>query len=173
MKAATSLTDKDLEGGPAIGDSRTFLAPEWVREVARVVQGARKTDAEFKKLATGFSLRLLYLITDIPQELREVYSDSQVVVSVQLDRGTVRKLRIGAEPSEEKSDFTVTSDYGVARKIFTGEMNAATSFINRQFKVEPLRRLYRNPRFAAKSIVTGNAILKIARQVPTTFLPEA
>jgi len=150
-----------------------FLSPEWVHEVTRVVQAARRTDEDFRKLAADFSLSLAYLITDIPRELQERYGGSQAVIFIQLDKGTVRKLRIGAELPQEKVDFTLISDYSVAKQIFQGELNPATSFINRQFRVEPLSKVYQRPKFAAKSVVAGNAILKIARRVPTVFSPGA
>jgi len=152
-------------------DTHVFLSPQWVHEVTRVVQGARRTDENFRKLAKGFSLSLAYLISELPQELREQYGGNQVAIFIQLDKGTVRRLQIGTELPQEKIDFTVASSYNVAKQIFQGELNPATSFINRQFRVEPLKRVYQRPKFAAKSIVTGNLILKIARQVPTVFLP--
>lgn len=157
------------EEGPVAASAYVFLSPEWVHEVTRVVQAARRMDENFRKLASRFSLSLTYLVTDIPQGLRECYGGSQSVVFVQLERGTVRKLWIGTELPAEKPDFTVATNYDVAKQIFLGQLNPATSFINRQLKVEPLSRVYQRPRFAAKSIVTGNAILKIARQVPTLF----
>lgn len=163
-------TAREREQAAAAGDGYVFLSPEWIYEVTRVVQAARRTDENFRKLASRFSLSLTYLVTDIPQGLQERYGGSQSVVFVQLEKGTVRKLWIGTEPPMETVDFTVTTNYDVAKQIFLGELNPATSFINRQLKVEPLAKVYKRPRFTAKSIVTGNAILKIARQVPTLFL---
>jgi putative sterol carrier protein len=84
----------------------------------------------------------------------------------------VRKLWIGTSLPKEKIDFTVSSSYKIAKQIFLGELNPATAFINGQFKVEPLSKVYLRPRFSAKSVVTGNFMLKIARQVPTRFVPD-
>lgn len=50
------------------------------------------------------------------------------------------------------------------------ELNPATAFINHQLKVEPLGKVYRRPRFTAKSIITSNMILQFARQVSTRFV---
>ncbi|MBI4464438.1 MAG: hypothetical protein HY647_07010 [Acidobacteria bacterium] len=159
--------------GAVIAQDRTcFLSPEWVREVTRVVQSARKTDENFRKLADDFSLKLLYRVSNLPPEVSEHYGGgTQAVIFVQLEKGTVRKIQIGTQAPEETADFTVASDYTVVRKIFQGELNAATSFINREFQVEPVATFYARPKFVAKSIVTGNRILKIARQVPTVFAP--
>ncbi len=145
-----------------------FLAPEWVYEVTRVLQSAQLRDKQFGELASGFSLILAYQITDIPPQLKERYNGEPLVILVQLDKGKVRHLAIGTEPPQE-FDFLLISTYEVAKKIFVGELNAATAFVNRQFKIEPLSRVYSNPRFTAKSIVTGNLLLKFARQVPTIF----
>lgn len=150
-----------------------FLFQEWIHEVTRVVQGARAKDEDFKKQTSDYSLNLAYVITDLPAKLRELYSnEGQLVLFVKLDKGTVQELVIGTEIPEEKIDFTVFSSYSTAKQIFMAELNPATAFINRQLKVEPLGKVYRRPRFAAKSIITGNMILQIARQVPTRFVVD-
>ncbi|MBI2304680.1 MAG: hypothetical protein HYU86_08055 [Chloroflexi bacterium] len=150
-----------------------FLSPEWVREVTKVVQGARSTDKDFGKLAQGFSLTLVYLITELPKALGELHNGQQLVVLVQLDKGMVKKLWLGPELPSDKYDFMISSWYSVAKRIFLGKINPATAFIDRKIVVEPLKRVYQRPRFTAKAIVTGNAMLKIARQVPTVFPSES
>ena len=149
-----------------------FLAPEWVHEVTKVVQAARSTDENFGKLARGFSLTLVYVVTELPPSLCRLHNGPQLVALVQLDQGTVRRLWLGSEVPSEKYDFMISSRYPVAKRIWIGETNPATAFIDRQFKVEPLRRVYQRPKFTAKAIVTGNALLKIARRVPTTYPQE-
>lgn len=147
-----------------------FLSPQWVHEVTKVVQSAHRTNEDFGKMASGFSLTLVYLIRSLPQHLRDMYGrHDRAVIFVKLDKGTIRKIRIGTELPKEDVDFTVASDYRTARDTFEGKLNAATSFINNVFQVEPMQRFYQQPRFAAKSIVAGNMILNIARNVPSAF----
>jgi putative sterol carrier protein len=155
-----------------MSDEYLFLSPEWVHEVTRVVQSARTTDKDFGKLAQSFSVSLVYFITELPSVLREQYKGSQLTVLVQLDKGTVKKLCLGTEVPQGKNDFIVSSSYGVARQIFQGQANPATVFIDRRIKVEPMRRVYQRPRFTAKAIVTGNALLKIARRVLTVYAQD-
>lgn len=169
----TSSVEEAAAPGGGPGNNRLFLSLDWVYEVTRVVQAARGTDPEFGKLASGFSLNLVYFITDFPPRLREHYGSSQLAIFVSLEKGTVRKLLINSQPPKEKVDFTVSSNYHVAKEIFLGQRNAATAFINREIKVEPLSRVYQRPRFSAKAVVTGNALLRIARTVPTDFLPDS
>ena len=147
-----------------------FLSSEWVHEMTRVVQAARSTDKDFGELTRGFSLSLVYLISELPQELREMHDGSRLVILVQLDQGAVKKLWLGTEVPVKKKDFTVSSTYDLAKRIFLGEINPATAFIDRKIKVDPMRRVYLRPRFTAKAIVTGNKLIKIARQVPTSFI---
>lgn len=150
-------------------DTYVFLSPEWVHEVTRSVQSARRNNEDFKRVASQFSLSLSYLISDIPEELQQYYPErDRIAIFVQLEEGTVRRLHIGPQPCEQ-ADFTVASDYGLAKQIFQGDSNAVTCFMNGELSVEPLRRVYERPAFAAKSIVAGNLLLKIARQVPTSF----
>lgn len=146
-----------------------FLSREWVHEVTRVVQAARSTDKDFGKLAQGFSLTLVYVVTELPQSLRVLHGGPQLVVLVQLDTGSVRRLWLGTEVPRDRYDFIVSSNYSLAKQIFLGEANPATAFIDRQLRVEPLRRVYQRPRFTAKAIVTGNALLRIAKRVLTIF----
>ncbi|MBI4295389.1 MAG: hypothetical protein HY669_04400 [Chloroflexi bacterium] len=152
-----------------MNEGRLFLSPEWVHEVTRVVQSARGSDANFRKLTQGFSLSLLYVITELPQSLRELHNGAQLAILVQLDKGTVRKILLGTGTPEDKVNFTVSSSYSLAKRIFIGEMNPAVAFIDRQLKVDPLREVYRRPRFTARAITAGNALLKVARHVLTVF----
>lgn len=168
MVGETRILEEET-GHPVPDSSDVFLSPGWVHHVARVVQAARARDKEFGKLASGFSLNLAYLITDVAEKTRKEYGGDRLVIFVGLDKGRIRKLDVSTELPQEKIDFTVTSNYEVAKRIFAGEVNVATSFINKEIKVEPMSRVYRNPRFTAKSIVAGNLMLKIARQVPTVF----
>jgi putative sterol carrier protein len=148
-----------------------FLSQEWIREVTKAVQAARISDEEFKRMTSNYSLNLLYKISGLPAGLRQLYSGKdEICFFIKLEKGSVRKLQIGTDVPNEKIDFTVSSNYDVAEQTVTGELNLATAFFNQQFKVEPQSRLYRNPRFAARTIVVGNRIFKIARQVPTHFL---
>jgi putative sterol carrier protein len=147
-----------------------FLSPDWVHEITKVVQGSIAKDKNLKKLTSGYSLNLAYVFTELPFELRELYSNGQqLVLFVQLDGGRVKKLWIRTELPDEKVDFTISSDYSVVNHIFQGKLNPATAFINRQLKVEPMSRVYRRPRFTAQSIVIANMLLKIAMQVPTKY----
>jgi putative sterol carrier protein len=153
-------------------DEYLFLSPEWVHQATRAIQAARSTDKNFGKLAQSFSMSLIYVVTELPQCLREVHGGPQLVVLVQLDKGTVRRLWLGTDVPGDKHDFIVSSSYSLAKQIFCGEGNPATAFIDRKFKVEPMSRVYQRPRFTAKAIVTGNAMLKVARRVATVFPPD-
>jgi len=156
-----------------LDDKLIFLSQEWLREVTKAVQAARITDEEFKRMTSNYTLNLLYKISGLPAGLRQLYSGKdEICFFIKLEKGSVRKLQIGTDMPNEKIDFTVLSNYEVAKQIVTGEVSLATAFFNRHFKVEPQSRLYRNPRFAAKTIVVGNRIFKIARQVPTHFLSD-
>ncbi len=152
-----------------------FLTQEWIYEVTRVVQGARAKDEELRKYTSDYSLNLAYVITDLPEKLKEIYTKSakavseKIVLFIKLDKGVVQKLEIGIEIPQENIDFTIYSTHDTAKKIFTEKLNPASAFIRKQLKVEPIGKIYKMPRFTAKSIITGNMILKYARLVPTDF----
>lgn len=150
-----------------------FLTPDWIREVLRLVQSARRQNESFRRLASRFTLKLAYVVQGLPRELRSYYQGAdQAVIFVQLEKGAVRRFEISAHPPADKVDFTIFSDYSVAKRIFQGELAPGSSFINRLLRVEPLHKIYRNPKFAARSIVAGNLILKFARRARTVFVPE-
>jgi len=150
-------------------ESYLFLSHEWVHEVTRIVQSARGCDSSFKKVTQSFSLSLLYLITELPQKLTALHNGSQIAILVQVDKGTVRKLVVGAVTPDEKVDFTIKSKYDLAKRIFTGEINAAVAFIDREIEVEPMHKIYQRPRFTAQAITSGNALLKVAQRIPTIY----
>lgn len=150
-----------------------FLSPEWVHEAVRIVQSARGKDEEFRKLTSGYSLNLAYVITNIPSRLKELYRSEQIILFIQLDKGVVKNFEILTKLPAEKIDFTISSSYSVVKQIFSEQLSATTAFMNRQLKVEPFSMVYRRPRFTAKSIVVGNMILKFCRQIPTDYMLNA
>jgi len=146
-----------------------FLSPQWIHEAVKVVQGARSKDEEFRKLTSGYSLNLAYVITDIPPKLKALYSSEQVTLFIQLDKGVVKDFKILTKPPKEKIDFTITSTYSIVKQIFLGQLSVTAAFMNRQLKVEPFSMVYRRARFTAKSIIVGNMILTFCSQIPTEY----
>ena len=149
-----------------------FLSQEWIHEAARTAQAARQTDENFAELTSGFSLSLLYVITELPQELKTYYNSHHVAIFVQLEKGMVRELEVGIGIPEDKIDFTVTTRYGVAKQLYLAKTDPGTLFVNRELSVEPMSRVYEDPKFSANCIVIANRMLKLTRQVPTVFVPE-
>lgn len=147
-----------------------FLSPEWVHEAVRVVQSARGKDEEFRRLTSGYSLNLVYVVTDVPSRLKKIYHSEQIILFIQLDKGTVKNFEILTKLPVEKIDFTIRSSYSVVKQIFLEQLSATTAFMNRQLKVEPFSMVYRRPRFTAKSIIVGNMILKFCRLIPTDYV---
>jgi len=149
-----------------------FLSKEWINKAVAAIEHAKATDESIMSQAAEFSLSVAYTIENLPQKLRNLYSSDKVTIYVELDQGTLRRFTVGTEvPEGKKPDFTVTSDYDVARKNFQGELNPVSTFIKRRIKVEPFKKLYLNPSFSAKSLSTINTLLKVMRDVPTIF-PE-
>jgi len=149
-----------------------FLSPEWVHQAAAAAQTARQTDREFAEMVSVFNLSLLYVITELPQELRNSENGDRLPIFVRLEKGGVRQLQIGADVPKEKIDFTVTSRYSVAKQIYTGQINVGTAFVNRMLDLEPMSKVYEDTKFTATSIVAGNRLIKIIRQIPTSFASE-
>ncbi|MCL7388605.1 MAG: hypothetical protein LZ167_01260 [Thaumarchaeota archaeon] len=146
-----------------------LFSPEWIHEAIKTVQGARSKDMEFRKLTSGYSLSLAYIITDLPPKLRDLYGNDQITLFIRLDKGMVRDFKVLTEKPIEKTDFTITSTYPIAKQIFLGQLSIAAAFIDRQIKVEPLDVMYRKPRFTAKSIIVANKIVKLCQQIPTEY----
>lgn len=144
-----------------------FLSPDWVDQAVKTVQLARVTDKQFGKLVRGLTLELIYVITDVPPALESFYKSDRLVIFVELDKGKLKNIWSDTEVPGKEADFTVSSDYETFKQIYIGQINAATAFINGDVKVEPMARIYRNPAFSARSISTGNQMIRILQQVPT------
>jgi hypothetical protein len=152
------------------GAALTFLSPEWVREVARVVDSARRSDEYFRRLSSAFSLRVTYSIAGLPAALRPSYGGkSEATVCVELVRGRLQTLQIGNCVCGPDPDFTVTSDYPTAQRIFRGELSPARALAERMLRVEPAASIYRRPGFTAKTLIVAGLVLKYARRVVTRF----
>jgi putative sterol carrier protein len=149
-----------------------FLSKNWVHNVVKAIEKAKAEDESFRSLTYGFSLTLAYVITDLPENLRSSYGSDKAAIFIELEDGFLKKLIIDKDvPTDKNIDFTVKSSYEIAKKMFLGELKPATAFIKRKVKIKPFMKLYRDPAFTAKSIITINAILKIIKDVPTIF-PE-
>jgi putative sterol carrier protein len=147
-----------------------FLSQEWVRRVVAAIERAKLTDVNVRETVSEFTLSVAYVVTGLPDQLRQNYGGDKATIYVRLDHGTTKQFTIGDEaPAGEKPDFTVESDYEVARKIFQGELTAASAFVKRLVRVRPLTKLYANPAFTAKSLMTFNLLLKVMARVPTIY----
>jgi len=145
-----------------------FLTKEWVKRVVAAIEHAKLTDEEVRSLASDFSLSVAYIINDLPEKLGEQYG--RKVVYVELNHGTTTCFTVGTDiPAGKKPDYVVESSYGVAKSIFQGELNPGTAFVKRLVKVRPLMKLYTNPAFTAKSLVTFNLLLNVMRNISTVY----
>ncbi len=149
-----------------------FLSEEWVRRIGAAIEKAKATDPEVKSLASEFSLSVAYVVSDLPERLQQIYGSNQVAIYVELEEGLLKRFTAGKDiPGGKAPDFTVESGYHTAKQIFLGEMNLASAFVRRAFKVKPFTRIYANPSFSAKSLTTFNVLLKVMHRVETEF-PE-
>jgi putative sterol carrier protein len=147
-----------------------FLSKDWIGKAVAAIERAKATDESVRKQASEFSLSIAYVIENIPEALKELYSSDRVIVYIELDKGELKRFKVDTGV-KEKTDFTVISDYEIAKKNFTGELNPVSTFIRRQIKIEPMRKVYADPSFSAKALTTVNTLLKIIKEVPTVF-PE-
>lgn len=148
---------------------RTFLSPEWIFEVARAVESAKEKSLYLQNLLADYSLGATYVIRGIPGGLRHSYDGGEAVLFVRVDKGSVRRIAVGAKAHKTRVDVVVTMDYETARKLFAGKTKPAATLLSGRIKAVPRSGFQHWPKLAAKSIVTANQVLKIARTVPTVF----
>ncbi len=147
-----------------------FLSPVWIDQVARAVESVRERDQYVQNLLANYSLGVTYIIRGIPAELRHWYGGGgEAVIFVRLNKGAVRRIAVGGKPHKAKVDVIATMDYATAKKLFVGQMRPAATLLSGRIRAEPRNNFRHWPKLAAKSIVTVNQILKIARTVPTVF----
>ncbi len=176
MSKTAKLTNplQTIAGGPSAPETFLFLSPEWVRQVIRTVESAKQNDPALRARLSDYTVNVHYIVRNVPPHLRPWYGkDGQAEIFVELKKGSVRRVFIGRKPARARPDLIVTVEYKVARKLFLGQLSPAVSFINRRVKAEPVNGFRHWPKLAAKSIVTGSQVLKLARKVPTRFEPRA
>ncbi len=95
-EAVRSQAAEALPGGLATpADGYIFLTPEWIREVLRLVQAARRSNESFRRLARNFSLNLMYVVEKLPGQLQTYYQGSdRATIFVELEKGVVRRFQI-------------------------------------------------------------------------------
>ncbi len=134
------------------------------------IERAKAEDEKVREMASEFTLKVVYVIENLPEHLRKKYGSDKVQIYVELDRGKTKRFVVGKDlPVKNSPDFTVISDYKVAERIFKGELTVASAFVKRHIKVRPLMKLYANPAFTAKSLATFNLLLEVMSKVPTRF----
>jgi hypothetical protein len=148
-----------------------FLSPEWVREVARAVEAARRSDEYFRRLSSAFSLSVMYSIAGLPAPLRALYGGKgEATIFVDLVKGQLRKLEVGDSACPGRADFVVTSDYATVWRIFRGELSPTRAFAEGLLRVEPAASVYRRPGFTARTLVVAGIVLRQARRVATRLV---
>ncbi len=151
-----------------MGEECLFLSKEWIYRATRLIEEAKRVDEDFRRKTRDFTLSVAYVVKDIPPILRDMYSSDEVYIYIELSEGRLKKLAINPREKVEP-DFTVESQYEIARDIFSGKLSLGAAFVQRKIKVSPFMKLYANPAFTAKSLVTASAILKILSKIPTTY----
>ncbi len=150
-----------------------FLSREWIIEATRAIEEAKRVDEEFRELARGFTLTVAYIVKNLPRRLRELYGSDVITILIKLEEGVLKKLEISPGQVKHDADFRVESDYEVAKKLFSGELSAGSAFVKKKISVGPISKLYMNPAFTARSLVTASKMLKIMARVPTKYPDEA
>ena len=156
----------------AEGRNYVFLTLEWIHRAAEAVQSARQTDAYLKHLLADYSLRVTYIVGDLPDWMRRRYEGAcQAVVCVRLHRGSVREIRLAGTKTSNEADLVVNLSFDTAKNLFLGELSPARAILNRQVTAKPAAGFRRWPMIAAHSLVTASIVLKAVRKVPTVFKP--
>ena len=147
-----------------------FLTPEWIYRAAEVIESAKQADVYFKNLLADYSLRVTYIIRDIPDWMTDRYEGgSQAVVRVRLHRGAVQAIRLGNAKTSDEADLVVNLSYETAKSLFLRELSPARAILSRDVRAEPAAGFRRWPKIAAHSLVTAGRVLRTVRRVPTVF----
>jgi putative sterol carrier protein len=149
-----------------------FLSKEWVSKAIAEIEKAKKYNEEVRRKTSEFTVKIAYIVTDIPNILGELYDSKDIVIFIGLDEGRLTEFKVeGDIPSNmvEGVDYTIESDYETLKKIFMGKINVVSAYINKLVKIRPLHKLYINPRFTAKSLTTVSLLLNILRENMDTF----
>jgi hypothetical protein len=151
-----------------------FLSPEWVHQVVAAVEEAKARDPYLRGLVGEFTFKVAYVIEDAPRCVRSLYGNgSKVVVCVSLRNGVVEDFKAGSRAPSHPVDLIVTLPYGIAEKLFRGEIGVASTILGGGVRVKPVNGFAAWTKMAAKSLVSASQVLKTARTVPTTFSLES
>ena len=150
-----------------------FLSREWFEQVVAAVEDAKRADPYFRGLVTGISLKVAYVVTDLPPNLDDSHSGSnQMVIHVVFRRGQVDQVRWTDQLGSEPTDLAVTAKYRVAARLFRGEIGAVSTLLGGRVKAKPVNGFRGWSKVSANSLVAATKVLKAARKVPTAFPPS-
>jgi len=143
-----------------------FMTPEWMTKFVTIIE----ENPEIRSKTSEFNLSIIYIVENLPRELRELYGSDSVYIYAELDQGSISFTVEKEVVSEETVDFIVTADYEIAKKNFQGELDMLSTFIKRLIKIRPWHKISLNPVFTIKALVAVTAMLKAMRTVPTRYL---
>jgi hypothetical protein len=147
-------------------EEHLFLSLEWMARIVAIIEG----DPKIRSKTSEFNLRIVYIVENLPQKLKELYDGDSVSIFAELDQGDISFTVEKEVPSEETVDFTVTTDYEIAKKNFQGELDILATFVKRLIKIRPWYKISLNPVFTVKALSTVITILKATRDLPTNYL---
>lgn len=145
-----------------------FLSPEWIDEVVASLRKSTRTDPYLKNILSAFTMRIVFVVQDLPDELREYYESDQAVIYARVEKGAIAKLKLAGELPGERYQMQVTCEYQLAQKIITGKASPVASFLKRRLLVEPVN-FPQWPKYVPKARIAVNLLLKLARRIPATF----
>lgn len=67
-----------------------FLTKEWIYAATKAIEDAKKNNGEFTSLTRGFTLNIVYVVKDLPDELRKMYGSDEISVYIELIEGELK-----------------------------------------------------------------------------------
>ncbi len=174
MARQAHATREALPPQPVPAGGSAFLSPEWIHQVVAAIEEAKAKDPYLRGLVGDLTFKVAYVIEDAPSCVRSLYGNgSKVVVCVSLRNGAVEDFKAGSRTPSHPVDLIVTVPYGIAEKLFRGEIGAASTLLGGEVRVKPVNGFAAWTKMAAKSLVSASQVLKTARTVPTRFSLES
>ncbi len=136
-----------------------FPSPEWAQKYCEELN---RSDTYRKAASTWRAGPILFIVRDLPQNLKRQYNSDEVGFILDLHEGVCRGVTWTTEPSTATASYIIAAKYRDWLDVIQGRVHPVTALMTMKLRVEKgdIATLLR---YAQAAI----AMVEVAKQVPT------
>ena len=139
-----------------------FPSPEWAEAYCRALNESQ----EYRKAGRTWTAGdILFVIEDLPMQVREAIGSEKAGFRLDLYKGECRKVEFFKNPDEVSAAFIIVAKYRDWLSVIQGKIHPTTALMTRKLRV-----VRGNVAILLRYAQAAIAMVKSAQRVPTTVV---